>query len=149
MFPYGLLTQGTIKSHISSRFCALTCTQWQINTAITSLKCTSPACFPLEGSVPVRTLAQNSQSASSVGDSLSDSTSPAWLEMCFLHLYHYDTLPVSFTTTKKKKTAAMQLHCVNIVLILSGGGFAGVHPSACRCARGRGIVLKLGTAATF
>lgn len=40
----------------------------QINTAASSLKCTSPPCFPLLGSVPVRTMAQNSQSAGSAGD---------------------------------------------------------------------------------
>lgn len=106
MSACSLLTPRTIKSYTPSHFCAPTCTQRQINTALTSLKCTSPTCFPLKGPVPVRTLAQNSQSASSVEDSLSDSTSPACLEMCLLRLYA--ALPASFTTTKKKKTQHQQ-----------------------------------------
>lgn len=107
----------------------------QINTAASFLKCTSPPCFPLLGSVPVRTMAQNSQSADSAGDGLSVSNNfPAWLEMCLLYLYHYAALPASFSTTKQKLRRscsysmwALCKFCLQLCL----GLCAGVHPSVC------------------
>lgn len=100
---YHKMHTNIIKCHMLSLLNTLPCTQTQINTATSSLKCTSPPCFPLSGFVPVRTVAQNSQSVGSAGDSLSDSNNfPAWLEMCLLYLYHYAALAASFTTTKQK-----------------------------------------------
>lgn len=111
-----------IKSHIPSLICALACTQAQINTAASSLKCTSSLRSPLPGPVPVRTMAQNSQSAHSAGDRLSESASfPARLEMCLLYLYHYAALAASFTTSKQHKItmAGVQLQYISIACILS------------------------------
>ena len=120
-----------IKCHILCLLPTLACTQTQINTATSSLKCTSPPCFPLPGSVPVRTMAQNFQSAGSAGDGLSDSNNfPAWLEMCLLYLYHYAALPASFTTTKQSCSYSMWARCIYLG-VPPYGVCAATHPPVC------------------
>lgn len=127
--PYDFHTQELMwcgwiekKDNKISLICALACTQAQINTAASSLKCTSSPRSPLSGAVPVRTMAQNSQSAHSAGDRLSESASlAAWLEMCLLYLYHCAVLAASFPTSEQHKItmAVVQLQYISIACILS------------------------------
>lgn len=121
-------------------FPAFACIQAQINTATSSLKCTSLPCFPLPGSVPVRTVAQNSQSAGLAGDGLSPTQTtspPGWKCVYCICTTTLHCLPHSPQPKQK-----LQRSCsYSMWALCKFWKSAALFGSVCWCAASSGVLL--------